>query len=131
VRRVTHRHPGEASLIGARAGHRRGFTLLGLLVSMTLLVVIMVVVSGAVRLSYRATESGERRVELLERQRNSLSIIDAQIQSEIPLTYDDEEGNKKPYFLADRDVLTFTSTYSLWGGRRGFVVVNYRVAPNG
>lgn len=108
-----------------------GFTLLELLVSMTLLVVIMVVVSGSVRLAYRATESGEKRADLLERQRISLSMISAQVESEIPLSYEDDEDGKTPYFLADTDVLTFVSNYSLWQGRRGFVVVTYRVAPNG
>lgn len=108
-----------------------GFTLLELLVSMTLLALIMVVVSGTVRLGYRATESGEKRAESLERQRMSLSIIDAQIQSEMPLAYDNDEGGKSPYFLGAGDLVTFASSYSLWGGRRGFVVVTYRVAPNG
>lgn len=113
------------------AAYGCGFTLLELLVSMTLLVIIMAVVSGAVRLAYRTTESGERRVDLLERQRMSLSIIDAQVESEIPLTYEDDEGGRTPYFLADTDLLTFASNYSLWGGRRGFVVVTYRVTSNG
>jgi general secretion pathway protein J len=113
------------------AGSRRGLTLLELMVAMTLLVVIMVIVSGAVRVSHRTTESGERRVELLERQRNSITIIDAQIQSEIPLTYEDEDGNRRPYFFAGRDLLTFASNYSLWGGRKGFVAVTYRVGANG
>lgn len=124
------RQPGDQSSIAGKGNIRSGFTLLELIVSITLLMLIMVVVSGAVRLGYRATESGEKRAELLERQRMSLFIIDAQIQSQIPLVYEDDQRGKLPYFLADRDSLTFATNYSLWGGRRGFAVVTYRVASN-
>jgi hypothetical protein len=99
------------------------------MVSVALLAVIITVISGAIRLSYRSVDSGERKVESLERQRTSLAIIDSQIQSAFPLTHE-ERGVKVPYFKGGRDVLMFASNYSIWDGEKGFVQVTYRVVQN-
>ena len=64
-----------------------GFTLLELLISMTLLVVILVVTMGAMRAGSRSVAAGERKMEAQERFRAVLAIMDAQIASQIPLTY--------------------------------------------
>src|SRR3989337_2471377 len=68
-----------------------GFTLLELLISIVMLGIIMVILVGALRLGFRSVESGEKKIESFERMRVSLSIIDSQIQSQIPLTYQNEE----------------------------------------
>ncbi len=103
-----------------------GFTLLELLISMTLIVVIIVLTMGAMRMGSRSIAGGEKKMETQERFRTVLSIIDAQIQSHTPLTYT-EEGNKKYYFRGDRKTLRFTTNYSIWGGRRGYVIADYRI----
>ena len=69
---------------------RLGFTLLELIISISLLVIIVVIISGAMRLASRSIAAGEKKVETLERLRTSLSIINAQIQSGAPLTYNDQ-----------------------------------------
>jgi prepilin-type N-terminal cleavage/methylation domain-containing protein len=104
----------------------RGFTLLELLISMTLLVVILVITLGALRISSRSVAAGEKKMESQERFRTVLSILDAQIQSQVPLTYE-EEGQKKYYFRGNRKTLRFSSNHSIWGGQKGYVVVDYRV----
>lgn len=109
--------------MGKRA---RGFTLLELLISMTLLVVIVVITMGAMRLGSRSVAAGERKMEAQERFRTVLSIMDAQIQSQVPLTYD-EGGNRQYYFRGDGKNLRFSTNYSIWGGRKGYVIVEYRV----
>lgn len=106
-----------------------GFTLLELLISMTLLVVILVITLGALRISSRSVAAGEKKMESHERFRTVLSLLDAQIQSQIPLTYQ-EEGQKKYYFRGDRKALRFSSNHSIWGGQKGYVVVDYRVEPD-
>ncbi len=111
------------------AATNEGFTLLELMVSLALLTVIITVISGAIRLSYRSVDSGERKVESLERQRMSLAIIDSQIQSGFPLTRE-QQGVKVPYFKGEREVLMFASNYSIWHGEKGFVQVMYRVVQN-
>jgi hypothetical protein len=79
------------------------------------------------RLGFRSVDAGEKKIESLERVKASLQIIDAQIQSLIPLTYD-EEGTMKSYFEGDKKSLKFSTNYSIWGGQKGYVVVSYTVS---
>jgi general secretion pathway protein J len=125
--------PGGKSISQPGRGMKDGgFTLLELLVSMTLLVIIIVLMMGAVRIGSRSVAAGEKKMEEQERFRSVLSIIDAQIQSHVPLTYQ-EEGNKKYYFHGESKAMRLTTNYSVWDGRRGYVIVDYRVAsgPSG
>lgn len=107
-----------------------GFTLLELLISITLLTVIIVLLIGAVRLASRSMAAGEKKIELQERIRSVIYIIDAQIQSQFPLTYQ-EEGSTKFYFQARAKALRFATNYSIWGGRRGYVIVDYKIENDG
>lgn len=104
----------------------RGFTLLELLISMTLLVLIVVITMGAMRMGYRSVAAGEKKMEDQERLRTALSVMDAQIQSQVPLAYE-EEGNSKSYFRGDAKTLRFSTNYSIWGGQTGYVIVEYKV----
>ncbi|MCX5847559.1 MAG: prepilin-type N-terminal cleavage/methylation domain-containing protein [Deltaproteobacteria bacterium] len=118
--------------VAERAGQRRfavsdgGFTLLELLISITLLVVIVAITMGAMRLGSRSVASGERKMDAQERFRTVLSFMDAQIQSQVPLTYE-EDGKKRYYFSGDGKTLRFSTNYSIWGGQRGYVIVDYTV----
>lgn len=104
----------------------RGFTLLELLISITMIGLIALIVTGAVRLGSRSVDGGERRIESIERLKNSLGIIESQILSEIPLSYE-EDGNRRYYFQGDGTFVQFTSTYSIWGGKKGYVLTLLRV----
>lgn len=104
----------------------RGFTLLELLISMSLLVLIVAIAAGALRLGSRSVGAGEKKMDAQERLRTVLSTMDAQIQSHSPLTYE-EDGNKKYYFRGDGKNLRFSTSYSIWSGRRGYVIVTYKV----
>ncbi len=103
-----------------------GFTLLELIISIGILGIIILITAGAMRLGARSIASGEKKIESLERIRTSLNIIDSQIQSEIPLTYD-EEGVRKYYFKGEREFMQFPTNYSIWGGEKGYVIVTYKV----
>lgn len=105
---------------------RRGFTLLELTISIAIIGIIVLILIGAMRLGLRSVESGEKRIESLERMRSSLNIIDSQIQSYFPLTYD-EEGVKKYYFKGEREFMQFATNYSVWGGEKGYVIATYTV----
>ena len=107
-----------------------GFTLLELLISLTLLVLIVVIATGAMRLGSRSVAAGEKKMDDRERFRTVLSLIDAQIQSQLPLTYE-EAGNRKYYFRGDGKTLRFPTSYSIWSGRKGYVIVNYRIEADG
>lgn len=103
-----------------------GFTLLELIISITLVAIIVLIVAGAANLGYRSFNAGERKLNAIERLRASLIIIDAQIQSGVPLTLEDG-GVKQYYFVGEQDSLKFSTNHSIWGGQRGYVIVNYRV----
>ncbi|MBI5050013.1 MAG: prepilin-type N-terminal cleavage/methylation domain-containing protein [Nitrospirae bacterium] len=110
-------------------GRRAGFTLLELIIAVTIIGIIVLMVMGAMRLGFRSVSSGEKKMESLERMRASLTIIDSQIQSGIPVTYM-ENGNLKYYFKGQRGLLQLSTNYSLWDRQRGYVVVTYRVVSD-
>lgn len=103
-----------------------GFTLLELIISITLVAIIVLIISVAANLGYRSFNAGEKKMNAVERLRSSLTIIDAQIQSGVPLTLE-EGGVKQYYFAGEQDSLKFSTNYSIWGGQRGYVIVNYWV----
>lgn len=106
----------------------KGFTLLELTISITLIGIIVLIITGAMRLGFRSVDSGERKIESLERMRASFNIIDCQIQSQVPLTYDDN-GERKYYFKGDRVSMQFATNYSIWGAG-GYVLASYRVVSD-
>jgi general secretion pathway protein J len=104
----------------------KGFTLLELIISIALIGLIVLIIVGAMRLAAQSTESGEKKTESLERMRASFSIIDSQIQSYTPLTYE-EDALKKYYFKGEPQSMLFSTNFSLWGGEKGYVIVTYTV----
>ncbi len=104
----------------------RGFTLLELLISFSIIALIVLIIAGAMRLAYHSVESGEKRAEYLERLRGSIALINAQVQSQVPLTYADD-AEKKLYFTGERELMTLATNYSIWGREKGYAVVTYRV----
>lgn len=107
----------------------KGFTLLELMISITIFTIILLIIFGAVRLGYRSIEKAERTIELLERLRTSITIIESQFQSQIPLTYE-ENGEKRLYFIGQKESIQFTTNYSAWSGQRGYVRVVYNIEPD-
>ena len=116
--------------------HRRsgawegGFTLLELLISLSLLILIVVIAMGAMRLGSRSVAAGEKKMDAQERFRMAVSLIDSQVQSQLPLTFG-EAGSEQYYFRGNGKTLRFATSYSIWSGRRGYVIVDYRVEADG
>lgn len=102
-----------------------GFTLLEVMISITLLAILASVIGGALRLVHRSIEGGERKIAAAERLRNSIALIDAQLQSSVPATEGDGL-DKRFIFEGDGETLKFVSTVSVWGGRKGPVIVEYK-----
>ena len=109
---------------------QKGFTLLELIISITLLGIIVLIVTSASRLGFRSVDAGERKIESLERLRTSLNIIESQIQSEVPLTYAQDDGSRKYYFKGNRTSLQFSTNSSLLSGQRGYVLASYSVVQD-
>ena len=103
-----------------------GFTLLELLISLVMIGVIAIIITSAMRLGIHTVSAGETKIDHLERTRASFNIVDSQIQSQIPLTFE-ENGEKKYYFQGEKESIQFATNYSLWGGQKGYVTVRYKV----
>lgn len=105
-----------------------GFTLLELLISITLLGFIVIITAGALRAGYRSTESAQNKIEALERFRTSLNIVESQVQSAFIIKKTDAILDLDFFQLnGSRTKLQFRSLYSLWGGQNGPVLVTYEV----
>jgi general secretion pathway protein J len=117
------------NIFGFLNSRKAGFTILELTISISLIGLIVLIILGALRLGYRSIESGEKKIEYLERIRSSFNIIDSQIQSFSALTYNDDMGVKKYYFIGKRGLLQFSTNYSVWGGEKGYVIATYTVTP--
>src|SRR5271169_1620778 len=114
---------------GMSSNRERGYTLVELLISITIMGLILVIAGMAMRLGLRSVDSGERRIGSLERFRSSLNIVEAQIQSEVPIATQEEAG-KSYIFKGDSESMQFPSNYSLWGGQQGYVNVSYKVVSD-
>ena len=104
----------------------KGFTLLELMVSFLIIGILVLIIAGAMRLSLNIVDKGEAKIDSLERTRTSLKIVTSQIQSQFPLAFE-EDGEKKFYFQGEGKAMQLATNYSIWGGRRGYVLVKYRV----
>ncbi|MEN6615744.1 MAG: prepilin-type N-terminal cleavage/methylation domain-containing protein [Syntrophorhabdus sp.] len=108
----------------------RGFTLLEVLVSTVLISLLVVIVAGAMRLSYRSIDRGEARSTYLERLKVFFSLMDSQIQSAIPLTREGDEAGRF-FFEGSADTMKFASNYSLMEGKRGYISATYKAVQEG
>ncbi len=115
-------------------GHncQKGFTLLELLISMTLLALVVLIAGGAMRLGFSSTAKAQGKIESLERFRTSLNLIESQIQSAMMIkqsgtTLDTDFSQ----FSGSRNSMQFRSVYSLLGASRGPVFVTYAIREEG
>lgn len=111
-----------------------GFTLLELMLSMTIMAVVIVLVLGAFQLGVRAWEKGERDIGSSERQRVVLDLMKRQIASmwvrvPPPSLNEDEQVL---LFKGDERSMSFISHKALAPGHKfGMVYVRYDVLRDG
>ena len=111
---------------------QNGFTLLELLISLTIIGLILVIVFGALRIGARAWEKGERDVEIHQRQRVVLDNIKCQIASvclrKIKGDDGEDQSNKSVFFRGDSEGMEFmTRVPMVPTTRSGMVYVRYVV----
>jgi len=107
----------------------RGFTLLELLISITMLAVIAGIMGWSLNMAHKTLDKGEKKIQNLERIKASFSTVESQILSLLPYQIDDE-GQKKHYFAGSKEKLMFASNYSLWRGTKGNAFVAYEIKTN-
>jgi|Deesub1362A_J573_1020465.scaffolds.fasta_scaffold00173_14 general secretion pathway protein J len=105
-----------------------GFTLLELVVSFTIIGLLAVIIASALRVSLGAVERADRMVDALQRMRTSINIINSQVQSQVPLTYE-EDGERRYYFEGNGESLQMATAYSIWNGQ-SICVVRYEVVSD-
>lgn len=109
---------GSAAPMALRNPHNRrpdaspGFTLLELLVSLTIIAVTVVLIMGAFRIGVRAWEKGGRDVETHQRMRAVLDMVSRQI-SAIRLQQITNEAGETYYLNGTEKSLEFLSAGSL------------------
>lgn len=110
-----------------------GHTLLELIIVLSMISVIVTITGSAMSLASRSVDSGEKRIESLERFKTSLNTVDFQIQSFLPifLQDSDHETDNKCMFKGDGASLSFSTNYSLWNNQGGYVAVQYKVESDG
>lgn len=83
-----------------------GFTLLELLISLTILGMVAVIVYAALNLGAQASARGEVRTTENQRARAALALIARHLKSAYPLTFQGEKG-KIVYFFGEPNGLSF------------------------
>ena len=104
-----------------------GFTLLEVLISITILSILTVLVFLALRIGARAWEKGEKRIEAVYRERIVLNLIQEQLASMATkkLALLDKE---RLYLVGNQERLEFLSTRQLMpNARQTAVKVSYRI----
>jgi prepilin-type N-terminal cleavage/methylation domain-containing protein len=90
-REVAASSPGERGRIRRRRGHstclptvgklRRGFTLLEVIIALSLSVLLLTAVYGAIRMQYRVSQSGREQMEQAQLARAILRMIESDVRS--------------------------------------------------
>ena len=101
-----------------------GFTLLELMLSLAILGVVLLIIFGALRIGTRAWEKGEKDVEIQQRRRAVLDLIQKQIAS--ACLYEIKTGDETFYFKGSDSEVEFVSRSPIApGSRSGIVYVKY------
>ncbi len=86
------------------------------------------ITTAALRTGLHVADTARARMNSLERIRTALEIMNAQVESAVPLS-SGVAGSKKSLFRGDRSTLSFPTGISIWDGSRGNVLAEYRIEP--
>ena len=108
----------------------RGFTLLELMVAVTVMSLLSLATYGVVAMGARAAGSGERTSEQTRRFRIATEVVVRQLRSAAPIMvlFDEDQGEKsapEPYFWGRADSLDFITASPQRSDTSGLGVVRY------
>lgn len=104
----------------------KGFTLIEILISITILSIVILIIGGALRLGISSVDRGKAEVEKIDRLRSLVLLLDRQISSAVQTTHT-VNGENIVWFTGDNKGCSFLSTSSLWGRREGLIEITYAV----
>ena len=103
-----------------------GFTLLELIISLTILGVVLLIIFGALRIGTRAWEKGEKDIAVYQRQRAVLGLLSQQIAS--ASVHEIKLGDDAFYFRGSERKMEFVSRMPIVpGAQTGVVFVTYEI----
>lgn len=105
-------------------GSQRGFTLLELLVAMTIMALMSVALFGVLSIGASSAGSGERITEQARRIRIATAIVTRQLRSTEPMQLV-QDGERLPFFLGQSDEVQFVTTAPQKPDASGLALVNY------
>jgi len=106
-----------------------GFTLVEVLIGMTLLSLILVILFSGLFTTGRTWEAGDKQAQLNDDHRLAFSFIRRQINQTVPIHFQDDEDSHV-IFRGDRDSMSFISTLPAHRGGTGLYQVSLRVTDN-
>ena len=93
-----------------RPQRHRGFTLLEILVAVTLLALLVMMAYGTLRTAVKSMRSGEALIERTDRLRTAQEFLRRQLSHAMPLAFERmEDTGENHVFMADRDTLRFVA----------------------
>ncbi len=110
----------------ARSSH--GFTLVELMVAMTIMSLIAASMYGVVSLGARAADTGERRTEQSRRMRVATGVVVRQLRSAVPLLVrlgEDEKDTPEPWFWGDAERVDFVTSSPQRPDSSGLALISY------
>ena len=114
-----------------RLNGRQAFTLIELIISMTIIAVILVIIFGAFRISIRAWEKGEKNIDSLQRYRIVLDLVHRQMMS-VSFKKVKMEDKQQYILKGDGKSFEFLSHMAMKPENKvGIVHVKYRVENDG
>jgi general secretion pathway protein J len=111
---------------------RRGFTLLELVIAMTIMSLLSLALYGVVSLGATSAGAGERKSEQARRFRVAVGVMVRQLRSAaaVYVAHDeknDEEKPAEPYFIGEKDSLEFATASPQGPNAAGLAMVRYWV----
>lgn len=102
------------------ADDESGFTLLELLIALTLLAAITGILAGGLHLSVRAWEAGGERLEGRHEAAESMNLIKRQLKGARNVSYipADGKGSKRIAFIGERESVTFVTSKPRFRSKR-------------
>lgn len=115
--------------IPARLPHQSGFTLLELLISITLLGFILVLLFGGLRLGVRSWDAVQQRVDNLNSVRSVESFLRREVEKTYPYRWKSSTGPRVA-FLGERNKISFVAQLPGRIGSGGVYVVSLELEQN-
>jgi general secretion pathway protein J len=103
-----------------------GFTILELVIAMTVLALVSLALYGVVALGAQAAGTGERKTEQARRFRTATGVLLRQLRSAAPMyvSYDEEE-DPEPYFVGEKEEIEFVTAAPQGPYAAGLALVRY------